>query len=451
MTAELTEIEAYIQQEMAHWGIPGLAFGVSRGGDTQIAALGVAHIETGFPFLPETQWRIASISKVFTATLVMTLVDEGKLDLDAPIRDTLPDFALGDDAAGASLTMRHLLTHTGGFFGDDETDFGMGDDALGRAITNLRNLPQLTAPGELWSYSNAGFDLAGHVAAVLLDTPYETAMRERVFAPLGLEHTFFWAHEAIAYPTAIGHLPVTFGQPERKVDRDYGMTRRANPCGGIISTVADVLSFARFHLGDGTAGDQQVLSSATVRMMREPQVPAANFVDEWALGWDSRTIDGVQVIGHGGSVAGFQSRLSLIPERDAAFVVVANDRMGLAANSHIEHWVLEHLFGLTQPKPQPITLSAEQLARFAGEYSFAGARAIVTTTTDGLRLEIKPPAEAPDVEIGIPPSDLIPLSDREFIGRDGLFATMRTDFILNTDSSPRFLRFGGRIAAPIGA
>jgi CubicO group peptidase (beta-lactamase class C family) len=441
-----TALEHTVRDEMARWDIPGMAVGVWHDGEISTAAFGIAHIETGCPVLPESLFRIASISKVFTATLVMTLVDEGHLDLDAPLRNVLPDLALADEQARDTLTMRHLLTHTGGFFGDDEADYGMGDDALGKAVANFSTLRQLTAPGELWSYSNAGFDLAGHVAATLLDQPYETAMHERVIEPLGLERTFFWAHEAIAYPAAIGHLPVKFGQPERKVDREFGVPRRTNPCGGLISNVADMLTFARFHLGDGTSGEHRVLSAATLRSMQEPQVPAANFVDDWALGWDHSTVGGERVIGHGGSAAGFQTRLSLVPERNFAIAIAANDRMGLTVNSRIERWALEHLLDLARPEPQPVTLDAEALQRFAGEYSYAGVRAEVVPSGGGLRLEFMPPAEAPDLDIGIPPVEMAPISDREFIATEGLFAGIRTDFILHEDGSVRFMRFGGRIA-----
>src|SRR5690348_6010037 len=114
----LEELAAVAAEELRRWQVPGIALGLRHGGKTHTLALGVASLETGFPVLPQTLFQVGSISKVVTTTLVMQLVDEGRLALDMPVLTVLPDFRLADEVATRALSLRHLLTHTGGFFGD---------------------------------------------------------------------------------------------------------------------------------------------------------------------------------------------------------------------------------------------------------------------------------------------------------------------------------------------
>ena len=128
-----------------------------------------------------------SIGKLYTATLVMMLVDEGKLDLDTPIRHYLPDFEVHDAHARDTVTPRHLLTHTSGFDGDHFTDTGRGDDALARYVAGCADLPQIVDPGRIWSYSNSGYAILGRIVEVLTGVTFEQALRERLFTPLALD------------------------------------------------------------------------------------------------------------------------------------------------------------------------------------------------------------------------------------------------------------------------
>ena len=158
-------------------------------GEEHVAGFGVTSLENPLDVTPDTLFQIGSITKTFTATAVMRLVERGELDLDSPLRTYLPGLKLGDEDVAARVTMRHLLTHTGGWIGDYFDDFGSGDDALARMCESMATLPQLTPLGEVWSYNNAGFYLAGRVIEVIAGKPYEEAMQELVLEPLGLEQT----------------------------------------------------------------------------------------------------------------------------------------------------------------------------------------------------------------------------------------------------------------------
>jgi CubicO group peptidase (beta-lactamase class C family) len=144
-------LEACARAEKERWTVPGMAIGVLRGGDVETYGFGVASLETEFPVRADTLFQIGSISKVFVATLVMQLVEQNKVDLDAPVATYLPELRLADEQAQQTITLRHTLTHTSGIYGDCFDDFGWGDDALTTFVASFHTLPQVTAPGELWA------------------------------------------------------------------------------------------------------------------------------------------------------------------------------------------------------------------------------------------------------------------------------------------------------------
>ena len=231
----------------------------------------------------------------------------------------------------------------------------MGDDALARCVASFHTLRQLTAPGELWAYCSSGFMLAGRVVEVVTGKPFETAMRERVFEPLGLDHSFFFAHEAIVYPTAVGHSLKTPGGDEHEVRRTYLLPRNVAPAGGIISDAGDLLTFAAFFMGDGTWNGRRILSPAALETMLTPQVraanyPAAGFAEWGGLGWAIRFIDGVKVIEHGGSISGFQVKLKIVPARRFAIAILTNSGRGGVLGDRVAEWALDHFLGLRAPR-----------------------------------------------------------------------------------------------------
>ncbi len=439
-------LEPLANDLLKHWNVPGVAVGILRDGTVETFGFGLANIETEQAMTPDHLLQIGSISKVFTTTLIMRLVSEGKLDLDTPVREYLPDLALADAEALATITLRHLLTHTSGIFGDFFEDFGFGDDALARAIAKYDTLRQMTPPGELWTYSNSGFNLAGRVVEQILGVPFEQAMHEQIFQPLGLAHSFFFAAQAIAYPVAVGHTETEPGSEQIEVARNYALPRAVNPAGGIIATVADQLGFAQFHIADGKAGDEQLIEPRLVQSMREIQVSAANFSQSWGIGWDINDLDGVRVVGHGGSTNGFQARLSVVPEKGYAISILTNGDDGWAVNSAINEWALRAHLGLRYPRAEPIELTDEHIATMAGTYESEMAVLTISPDDGALRIDAKTrisPLSPEEKEL--PPTWISPISDREAISTAGATAGTRTDFIAGPDGSTRFARLGGRL------
>jgi len=449
------DLDAQVRERMARWTVPGVVLGVLHDGARETRAYGVTSLETGYPVRPDTLFLIGSISKVYTAALVMALVDDGTLDLDTPVATYLPDLRLADERARDTITPRQLLSHQSGLFGDYLDDFGMGDDALARCVASFPTLRQLTAPGELWAYCNSGFMLAGRVVEVVTGQPFEAAMRERVFAPLGLTRSFFFAHEAIVYPTAAGHSLKTPGGDEHEVRREYLLPRNVAPAGGIISDADDLLTFAAFSMGDVSWHGRRVLSPAALAAMQTPQVrapsyPAAGFAEWCGLNWAIRFSNGVKVVEHGGSISGFQAKLKLVPERRFAIAILTNSGRGGVLGDHVAAWAPDHFLDLRAPVAEPISLPDDALARFAGRYRAQDEEVTLTVEDGQLRRVVKETDPISGREQTSPPNLLKPLSDRQFVvvtqdENEGA----QIDFIEGNGGAIRFLRMDGRLYDPV--
>ena len=148
---------------METYRVPGVAVGLILDGEAYTLNLGVTSIENPLPITDDTLFLIGSTTKTFTATVAMRLVEQGKLDLDVPIRTYLPDFRLADEDAAATVTTRHLFNHTGGWVGDVFESTGNGDDALKKIVARLHEWPQVTPIGSVWAYNNSAFYVAGRV------------------------------------------------------------------------------------------------------------------------------------------------------------------------------------------------------------------------------------------------------------------------------------------------
>jgi CubicO group peptidase (beta-lactamase class C family) len=379
-------LAACVQGEAARWNVPGIAVGVLQDDHVECLAYGITSIDTRQPVSPETIFQIGSITKVFTATLVQQLVDEDLLDLDTPVATYLPDLALADAHARDSITLRQLLSHTSGLEGDRFLDYGRGEDSLATAVASFDTLRQWASPGSLWTYCNAGFTLAGRVVEKVTGKMFESVMKERLFDPLGLERSVFFAEDVITWPHAIGHL-LKSRSAGHTVARPYSLARHVNAAGGIVSSTADLLRFARLHLGDGTVDGRRLLSAAAARQMREPVTEAGNFGRSYGLGWSVWDLDGVRLVDHGGATHGFRAQLTVATGRGFALAQLTNGETGAQAMAHIEEWALQHYRGARKRLATPVVnLSAAELEALAGTYERHDNRFVVSV--DGPRLVV---------------------------------------------------------------
>src|SRR5258706_3087014 len=191
---------------MERYHVPGVAVGIWNDGKEELGGWGVTNIDHPLAVDADTLFQIASVTKTITATTIVRLVEQGKIDLAAPVRTYIPTFALRDADAAKRATVKHLVTHTGGWLGDCFADFGNGDDALQRYVDAMVDLEQLTPLGEIWHYSNSSFTVLGRIIEVVTGTTYERAARELLFKPLGMHHSCFTAVGAHLHPTPLLHL-----------------------------------------------------------------------------------------------------------------------------------------------------------------------------------------------------------------------------------------------------
>lgn len=256
--------------------------------------IGMADLAGKQAMAPDALFWIASMSKPLTATVVMMLVEDGLIDLDAPVARYLPEFARlrvaatggkhpTQHAATRPMTVRQLLCHTSGlpFFNPEER--GKVDArAISESASASAKQPLAFEPGSGWSYSNAGFKVAGRIIEVVTGKAFEEVMRERLFVPLGMLDTTSFPTAAQLARVAKAYKPNFFSTALVEIPIQYltypldAPTRFACPGGGFFSTAADLGRFARMFLRAGELDERRYLTAATVRQMTTTQTGALN-------------------------------------------------------------------------------------------------------------------------------------------------------------------------------
>jgi dipeptidyl aminopeptidase/acylaminoacyl peptidase/CubicO group peptidase (beta-lactamase class C family) len=434
--------------------VPGATLGILRfrpGREDELveAAHGVLNVETGVETTTDSVFQIGSISKVWTTTVVMQLVDEGKLDLDAPIAEVLPDLKLSDPDVTKRVTMRHLLTHTSGIDGDVFTDTGRGDDCLERYVEALADVAQNHPLGATWSYCNAGFSVAGHVIEKLTGKTWDAAIRERLFTPLGLTHTGTLPEEALLFRAAVGHT----GDKEPVKAPVWVLQRSAGPAGLIHATVKDVLAFARMHLAGGVAEDgTRVLSEESVAAMQSFQadVPDKYILgDSWGLGWFRLGWDGKRLIGHDGNTIGQSAFLRVFPDEGLAVTLLTNG--GSTHDFFVELYgeIFAELAGITMPKPlsPPEEPVEADIAPHVGTYERASTRMEVLAGDDGPRMKATvtgPLAEVLPEKERVQEYPLVPIRENLYAVRQPGTRTWIPVTFYQLATGERYMHFGVR-------
>ena len=439
------ELDQLVREGMAQHHVPGVAIGILHEGDEDIAAYGVTNIEHPLPVDADTLFQIASITKTITGTIVMRLVERGALDLDASVRRYIPEFRVRDEDAASRATLRHLVTHTGGWLGDCFADTGKGDDALAKYVAAMAQLEQLTPFGEIWHYSNSSFAVLGRLIELATAKTYEAATRELLFIPLGMTKSCFNADEAITHRVAAGHVIV---DEQPKVARPWAFPRATTPVGGVIASVRDLLSYARFHLGDGRASNgARLLSVGSIELMRTRLAPA-DMGRGVGVAWFLREIGGVQVQYHGGAAIGQQGVLMLAPERKFAIAVQANSGRGGLLHQDITKWAFRTYLGVADPEPAHVRVPKSRRDELVGRYTAALSDVELRAGGDG-SLTVRSISHN---VLGIKPAPTDPAPARvAFIGEDrfvcleGPLKDTKGEVLRDPTGSVQWIRAGGRV------
>ncbi|SFR91905.1 CubicO group peptidase, beta-lactamase class C family [Microbacterium sp. cf046] len=453
----------------AHWsarlaalaerhGVPGAQLGIllldDDGEDRRLeTATGVLSVRTGFPVTPDALFQIGSITKVWTATLIMVLVDDGRLRLDEPVAEILPGFALGDADTARALTVRHLLTHTGGIDGDIFIDTGRGDDCVERYVEQLATAEQSHPIGATWSYCNSGYVLLGRIVEVVTGMGWDAALRDLLIRPLGLSRTATLPEDVLLHPAAIGHHERDDGPTVVPV---WHMPRSSSPAGVISAAAGDVLAFAELHLRGGIASDgSRLLSaeSAAAMTARQVDLPDAETLgDSWGLGWIRFDWSGHRLYGHDGNTIGQAAFLRILPERRLAVTLLANGGRTRDLYEDLYREIFAELAGIEMRRPfEPATEAPAEIGDFAGRYERAGIAIDIEDGDDGPIL--RSTASGPIAALLPNPVQEFPLvaarSDILAVRPPGAQTWIPVTFYA-LPTGERYVHFGARAARKVG-
>ncbi|TDD73824.1 serine hydrolase domain-containing protein [Actinomadura rubrisoli] len=412
--------QARLDELRAAHRVPGAALAVLAGGKIHELASGVLHRETGVEATTDSVFLVGSLAKPYTATLVMQLADSGVLDLDAPVVSVLPEFATPDPDATKTITVRQLLSHTGGVTNDFTYDSGRGDDCLAKYVEAARDVALDCPPGTAFSYGSLGYVVLGRIVEVLTGKTWDQALKDMLFTPLGLEHSMTLPEEALRFRAAMGHLGEPGQDPAPAPAWDL-MPRSAGPYGRVIVSAGDVARFAKMHLDGGLAPDgTRILSADAVAAMRRREVDTPErwsmSAAGWGLGWALHDWNGATGFGHDGNAVSQYSYLRVFPRAGVAVVLLANGGGFARLYDDLVRELLAELAGADMPPlfVPPANPPRVDMTHLLGTYKRAGVITTITQNDEG-RAHIR--YEFVDGLKGISPpleGDLVPVSQTVF-------------------------------------
>jgi CubicO group peptidase (beta-lactamase class C family) len=394
-----------VRDAMVEYGIPGTALGILMDGEEEHAVFGLANLETGEPVTPETRFQIGSVGKTYTGTAIMQAVSSGKLDLYAPVRTYLPDFELMDESVAARVTVHHLLTHTGGWWGDTFFDTGDDDAAIARLVQEvLPTLPQQSPLGMFASYNNAGISVLGRLLEVVEDMTYREVMQQYLLDPLGMDNSTFDIADVERGSYSLGYHS---GPDGTLPQTPLHLPRSIEPAGANFwSTTPEQLRFARLHLADGVAPDgDRLLPAYTARLMRTAQsffTGTSNV--QMGLTWFVQDVAGIRFAQHIGDTFGQHTALVLAPDKGFALILLTNAEPGgaqaeaavltAAAKTYLDMSDEAAQVGIgsglgASPDTAPLRLPAAELDAYAGRFATPADAVSLRVENDELLLSLE--------------------------------------------------------------
>ncbi|WP_394620025.1 serine hydrolase domain-containing protein [Lentzea sp. JNUCC 0626] len=306
--------------------VPGAQLAVWCSGQAAEFEFGEERHGSGRAVRRDSKVPIGSITKTFTATLLMVLVSDGDLGLDEPIVEHLPELRRALGPIADVLTARHLLSHTGGLHAEVVPPSAGGGAALASSVTDL-----VQEPGAGFSYSNAGYALIGRLIEVVTGMTWAEAVQAILVKPLGIDLAFVAGPESSSASTASGHTVNRALSLVRPVEQDL-MSVEA-PAGGLAASAADLVELAKMHLTPRHGGiDPGLVDPDHLAEMRRPVPGAVPFglADGWGLGLALFQGDGAGWLGHDGTADGTSCHLRLDPESGTVVALTANSATGSA-------------------------------------------------------------------------------------------------------------------------
>ncbi len=320
-----TTLTPFIEQVMQAYDLPGFAIGIVKDNKVVYAhGFGYKNIDTKEPVTTTTLFHMASISKPFVATAVMQLVEQGKIDLDAPVTTYLPYFKLNDERY-TDITIQRMLSHISGMpdVEDYEWDNPQYDEgALERYVRGLTDKTMLFDPGKKYAYSNMAFECLGDVIAKVSGMSFADYEKKYILDPAGMKESTFLKPEHLPDNWASGHLRTT----RTFAWEGYPYNRMHGPSSTLHSNAIEMCNWAIINMNRGTLAGKKILDPASYDLLWKPwfKIGGEDSEDAVGLSWFLGSHRGEKTISHGGGDTGFNSYLILVPERSSAVVVMCN-------------------------------------------------------------------------------------------------------------------------------
>lgn len=450
--AGASDLEARLVAALAKYKVPGASVAIFHDGTLETAAAGVANQTSGVTVTAETVMHIGSITKTLNATLVMQLVDEGKVTLEAPLKRYLPEFRLADSRDAGRITVGMLLNHTSGIDGELFPDAGHDHERIVDAIPRIARQGQIHAPGAELSYCNSAVVLAGHMAERLTGKSWYDLVKERIFQPLEMRHAVILPEDALLHRASVGHfLDPANGAPIRTSFAFLPLSFA--PAGATaMMSAADLVTFARAHLDGGVGPNgHRLLSTASAERMQRVTARwrGIGFAD-FGLGW--MTLPN-SVIAHTGGGPGIVAGLYAHPSSRTAVAVLTNAGHGTSVINEIAAPLLAGIGA------EPLGSDATRLLKdatdapvdpkpYLGRYESLATANRIVEHGNGIALRTRSKFKIYDqtsVEES-PPVPLRPIREGHF----AVGASVLTFLEPGPDGRMKYLALGGRLVPRVG-
>jgi CubicO group peptidase (beta-lactamase class C family) len=346
------QLEPIIKQAMQKLNLPGFAIAVVQNDRVVYAAgFGLISLDNKTePITSRSLFHMASITKLFVGTSIMQLVEQGKIDLDAPIVKYLPYFRMKDDRYKA-ITVRQMLSHVSGMpdVGDYEWDKPQYDDgALERYVRSLNNLSLIAAPGAKFQYSNMAYEILGDCIAKVSGETFEGYVKNHILDPLGMKNSTLLVKQADQKLLTTPHV---FNKSfDIEVSKVFPYNRMHSPSSTLYSNVLDMAEWARASINRGELNGKRILKSTTYDAMWRPAG------EEWkqiGISWFLGEYKGHRTMSHSGGDTGFNSNFTMIPDKKIAVVMMSNFDNAIPAMRVITNAALDVALGL-KPESVPV-------------------------------------------------------------------------------------------------
>lgn len=436
-------LDSAVAAELARTRTPGAQVAVVVDGQLAYTkGYGVADVETGRAVTERTLFRVGSVTKMVTGTLMALLASEGRADLGAPISRYVPELA---GKRIGTVTAHQLLTHSAGWIDATEQYGRMGEGALGEVMREVTDTLVMTDAGRVFSYSNPGYSMLGYVAERAGGARYAAQVEQRVLRPLGMPRATFRPLEAMTQDFSLGHAGPASGAAT--VSRPYSENTAAWAAGFLITSAAEFANLAIALMDGGMLEGRRVLpAEAVARVTTGHQPVPGDSVTRYGYGLRITRSGAERVWAHGGSIVGFDAAVTMFPDRKLAVIVVDNREGG--ALQGIADLVAQRAAGIAPAvrsanltaAPAPRAPTDAERARLVG--TFRNGRVEMTLFEDAGELRLRRGAAGPGVTV-------------EMLGTDRLAFTPPTGgrtvlFVVRGEGGrAEYLQLGTRVMARV--